>query len=124
MLVRGRGTRPRLSSLEAPKYNGSPPKDDNVESVMSMASTSGNSSGTIDGAVAVVSFADLWLNVVDRGKDSSHPALSSSFVPAYSTRVQEGTGDDSHSNGLSSSLLMLDVLVEELGCLLVDREEP
>lgn len=78
---------------------------------MRMASTSGNSSGTTEGVVALAAVSDFLLRDVnvERGRDSSHPALSSSFVPAYSTRVQDGTGEDSHSDGLSSSLL-------ELGC--------
>lgn len=79
---------------------------------MRMASTSGNSSGTTEGVVvALAAVSDFLLRDVnvERGRDSSHPALSSSFVPAYSTRVQDGTGEDSHSDGLSSSL-------PELGC--------
>ena len=92
LLFELRGVRPRLLFLDDLKYFGRPPNEDNVESHISIASIS---SGRLCG-ILLVAVSELF------GKLSSHPTFNNRRTPAYSTRVQEGTGDDSHSFGLSS----------------------
>jgi hypothetical protein len=101
--------------LEAPKYIGNPPSEESVESVMRIASTSGNSFGIILFVVLLLLLLLLLTSdtEVAAGSVSSQPAFNNSFIPAYSTRVQDGTGEESHSIGSSSSGLEVD-----------EREEP
>ena len=97
LLFELRGVRPRLLFLDDLKYLGSPPIEDSVESHISIASIS---SGKLCGILLV---AASTVPLV--GKLSSHPTFNKRRTPAYSTRVQDGTGDDSHSFGLSSCVV-------------------
>ena len=84
---------------------------------MSTASTLGSSFGrsgkllsllllSVDDAIDDVLFEDAVVVLAERV--SSHPAFSSTFIPAYSTSVHDGPGDESHSNGSEFSSAVLD----------------